>query len=180
MASSIIELAPVQVERADHTPLELPTAWGPDQVAVLVARAWAPRLAEEGAEYYFVSCGNTGDLPRWLEYTGIPPDRAVLDQANAVYDAMRTRRGVARTFVHPYMWLVLPFKLGARGTLGSLGRAMRAWSAKTPEKSLHNFLQGGTFVFRGPRLVWSHRCATPGDDPKLDQVVDAVRAAKRR
>lgn len=34
----------------------------------------------------------------------------------------------------------------------------------------HPPLQGGTFVFRGPRLMWAHRNAVPGDDPTLDQV----------
>ncbi|PNW71319.1 hypothetical protein CHLRE_16g649250v5 [Chlamydomonas reinhardtii] len=116
-------------------------------------------------------------MAKWLQHTGFPADNTLLDQANAVYDSLRTRRGVARTLLHPYMWFVLPAKLAARGTLRGLGKAMRVWRPKVPEKAVHSFLQGGTFVFRGPRLMWAHRNAVPGDDPTLDQVVEAVKAA---
>ncbi|KAG2451964.1 hypothetical protein HYH02_003737 [Chlamydomonas schloesseri] len=116
-------------------------------------------------------------MSKWLEYTGFPADHTLLDQANAVYDSLHTRRGVARTLLHPYMWLVLPAKLASRGTLRGLGRAMRVWRPKVPEKTVHSFLQGGTFVFRGPRLMWAHRNAVPGDEPPLEQVEAAVKAA---
>ncbi|KXZ47685.1 hypothetical protein GPECTOR_33g567 [Gonium pectorale] len=169
---AVTEMIPVQVERvSDHALLELPTAWGPEQ----------------GAELYFVSCGATRDLDRWLEYTSFPADHTFMDQANAVYDALRTRRGVGRTLLHPYvsggrggrMWFVLPFRLLRRGTLGGLGAALRVWKPRVPEKNIHSFLQGGTFVFRGPRLMWAHRNAVPGDDPPLEQVLAAVDAALR-
>ncbi|KAG2441595.1 hypothetical protein HXX76_003216 [Chlamydomonas incerta] len=179
MPSEVTVLGKVQVERvSDHANVELPGAWGANEVAVLqLAEAWAPRLSPLGAQVFFVSCGNTTDMAKWLEYTGFPADHVLLDQANAVYDSLRTRRGVARTLLHPYMWLVLPAKLAARGTLRGLGRAMRVWRPKVPQKSVHSFLQGGTFVFRGPRLMWAHRNAVPGDDAPLEQVVEAVKAA---
>ncbi|PNH09373.1 hypothetical protein TSOC_004015 [Tetrabaena socialis] len=131
--------------------------------------------AQGDVELFFVSCGNTADMPGWLQYTAFPGERTLLDQANAVYDALGTRRGVVRTLLHPYMWLVLPFRLAARGTLSGLGRAMRVWRPLVPEKKVHSFLQGGTFVFRGSRLLWSHLNAVPGDEPPLEEVLIEVR-----
>lgn len=146
-----------------------------------MAADWLPALQGLGVHHvYFVSCGNTVDLTKWLDYTAFPAHRALLDQANALYDALATRRGVARTLLHPKMWLVLPFRRAGQGTLRGLGAAFKVWRPRVPEKNLHSFLQGGTFVLRGRRVVWSHLNATPGDEPPLEQVLQAVREELKR
>lgn len=43
-----------------------------------------------------------------------------------------------------------------------------------------HFAQGGTFVFRGPRLLWAHYDNTPGDYADMGQVLRVVQEEKQR
>lgn len=64
-----------------------------------------PRLPPppQDAELAFVSTGNTKDLSRWLEFTGFPAERAFLDPEAKIYSSLKTRKGVMRTLLHPYV-----------------------------------------------------------------------------
>uniref|UniRef100_A0A7S0RGE3 Uncharacterized protein n=1 Tax=Chlamydomonas leiostraca TaxID=1034604 RepID=A0A7S0RGE3_9CHLO len=100
-----------------------------------------------------------------------------LDQEGVFYKGLGVRRGVVRTLFRPDMWILGSLKRLFRGGCGAFLRSLAGYKLTVPERKEQSWQQGGTFVFRGHDLVWSHHDATPGDYPNWATVLKEVEKA---
>lgn len=121
-----------------------------------------------------VSMGNTKDMAKFLDFTSFPPDKLLLDQGEVFYTSLKCKKGMLRSLVHPYMWFVVACRKIRKGKIGDLMSASKQYRVLVPEKTDQGWQQGGTFVFKGRRLLWAHRDSSPSDYPELDDVMTAV------
>lgn len=133
-----------------------------------------PKFQEMGVPLLFVSMGSTKDLSKWQAYTQFPPDQAYLDQQEVFYTGLKANKGMLRSLLHPYMWTSVLFRKIRDGTIKRLARAGKEWTVQVPDKTDQSWLQGGVFIFRGKKLIWAHRDATPGDYADMKAVLRAV------
>lgn len=107
------------------------------------------------------------ELKKGEEYLFVDPE-------NAIYDDLDLNRGVKETLFSPST----PFafldrftkKDGMKDLLGVLSKWNKA--VYIPPKQSQAFLQGGTFVVDGPRVVYAHYDESTAAHANIDKVID--------
>lgn len=133
-----------------------------------------PQLQQQGADVFFVSTGSAKDLSKWQEFTQFPAHKAFMDPQALLYKSLKTRKGIFRSLLHPYMWCVVGVRKLFNGDIAKVKAAAKVWKPVVPDNKEASWLQGGLFVFRGPRLLWAHYDATPGDYADRNEVMAVV------
>ncbi|GAX25250.1 hypothetical protein FisN_5Lh332 [Fistulifera solaris] len=145
---------------------------------------WSKRkheLDQKGVGLVFVSIGTPEKGKILAEHLEIPDAENLLfvDPENVLYDAIRLRRGVDRTFFN----IETPFAFVDRFTKPSgmkeLGQVLSKWNKAffIPPKQDQAFIQGGTFVFKGPKTLFAHYDPSTASHANMIEVIDtAVKA----
>jgi AhpC/TSA antioxidant enzyme len=128
-----------------------------------------------------------------------------VDPDNAVYDALDLNRGIQRTFFSPSTPFAFLDRLTEPGGLQELGGVLAKWNKGVlytmvpfslvnclatvsqcrvipiafyiPPKNTQTLLQGGTFVFDGPKTLYAHYDPSTAAHASIDRVLEIANSA---
>ena len=133
-----------------------------------------PALDAEGKRLIAVSIGTLARSRDFVvENSGFPIERLYADETSASYAALKLRKGVQETFMEkttPESILARWKKDGAKDLIGVLKR----WKPWLPPQPDQGYQQGGTFVFRGSKVVYAHYDLSTGAHAPLEDVLKAA------
>lgn len=149
---------------------------------------WNKRIDElEGMSIrlVLVSIGKPEAGQELIKHLGIKDGSNYLfvDPENALYDALDLNRGIQRTFFHPGTPFSFLDRLTRQDGTKDLGNVLSKWSKAiyVPPKQEQAFLQGGTFVFDGPKTLFTHYDPSTAAHSSIDRVIDiAIEAITKK
>lgn len=97
-----------------------------------------------------------------------------VDPENALYDALDLNRGVQRTFFNTNTAFSFLDRFSQKDGMKNLNIVMDKWrnAFYVPPKTEQAFLQGGTFVFDGPKTLFSHYDPSTAAHASVDRVME--------
>lgn len=145
-----------------------------------MAKEVIPAMADAAVPVYFITMGNTKFVDTWLEHTQVPPANVYFDQDLIFYNGLKTKRGLAATFLVPQVFLPSIIKKYLNPELWSnFKRTFESYKLSVPEDDpTKGLIQGGTFVFKGKAMKFGHLERTIGDYPDWQEVMAAAVKAK--
>ncbi|CAN8264198.1 unnamed protein product [Cochlearia groenlandica] len=125
-----------------------------------------PRFDEAGVKLVAVGVG-TPDKARLLaSRLPFPMECLYADPERKAYDVLGLYYGLGRTFFNPASTKVF-------SRFDKIREAAKNYTIKaTPEDRSSVLQQGGTFLFRGKKLLYGRKDEGTGDHPSLDHVIN--------
>lgn len=117
-----------------------------------------PALDAASVRCYFVTIGTPERGLEFVEKTGFPPERLLMDPENLTYDALGFKKGIGKTFLSAATPQAIWARI-QRGGMDDLKAVLSEfsktplWHPPRPEQALQ---QGGVVAFRGADLAWAH------------------------
>lgn len=139
-------------------------------------------LNEAGIKLVMVSIGTSTNCQKLIDHLGVPNGEEYLfvDPENVLYDALYLNRGVKETFFSVSTPFAFLERLKKEGGLSDLGEVLSKWNKAffIPPKQDQAFLQGGTFVFDGPKTLFAHYDESTAAHASLEEVMELALAKK--
>jgi hypothetical protein len=137
-------------------------------------------LQENEIDLVLVSIGLPEKGKLLLDHLEFPngDDYLLVDPENVLYDALDLNRGVQRTFFNPATPLAFLDRLQQGNGLEDLLYVLSKWKDAffIPPKQAQALLQGGAFVFDGPKTVYAHYDPSTAAHAKLERVLEIAKA----
>lgn len=133
-------------------------------------------LNEAGVKLVMVSVGTATNCQKLIDHLEVPNGEEYLfvDPENVLYDALYLNRGVTETFFSVSTPLAFLDRLKQEGGFKDLGEVLGKWNKAffVPPKQEQALLQGGTFVFAGPKTLFAHYDESTAAHASLAEVME--------
>lgn len=138
-------------------------------------RDWMPELTDKGVKLHAVSIGTAEDGVTFVREQELPDGFVYADPDGSSYKALDMNASVWRLFFAKQTGLSF-LKNGVSG----FGEALKNYKPLMPKDKNLALQQGGTLVFRGSELVFSHIDEGTNAHAELSEVLEALGSGSRK
>ncbi|CAB9509298.1 expressed unknown protein [Seminavis robusta] len=132
-----------------------------------------------------VSVGTPENCKKLIDHLGVPNGAKYLfvDPENSIYDALYLNRGVKETFFSVSTPFAFLDRFTKKDGTKDLLEVLLKWNKGLyiPPRLEQGLLQGGTFVFDGPKTLFAHYDESTAAHASLEEVIPlACNAVKKQ
>ena len=128
-----------------------------------------------------VSVGRPDKGKELVSHLGLERGEEILfvDPDNKLYDALDLNRGVQRTFFNTNTAFAFLRRFTSQDGTKELKEVLPKWkdAVYIPPRQDQAFLQGGTFVFDGPRTIFAHYDPSTAAHASIEEVMETAISA---
>eukprot|EP00977_Amphora_coffeiformis_P022402 scaffold10860_cov182-Amphora_coffeaeformis.AAC.19 len=160
---------------------QTPFGWG-DETAVAAAMRDQLLPAVPNQKLFFIGVGTGEAAAEFAQQLGVNPALCFGDEGGAVGDVLGLEQGFRTMWNPPAVKNMM--NRNDEDSLKALGEAYKGavdnigFQRLAPKKIQDTLRQGGTFVFRGDRLVFEHCDEKVGDNASIEDILQTISSLK--